>query len=88
MAIKVDKTTLTATREKYTLGCVQINLRKLLIPYIHLLGYLQKVKYEGLHIIYFECVEGGMITVKKIAQLKSKKHQNNWNPQLPQPREA
>lgn len=54
-AIRIDKTTLTVTRGKFARVCVQLDLRKSLTPYISPLGYLQKVEYEELHVICFEC---------------------------------
>lgn len=54
-AVKIYNITMGVVRGKYAMVCVQINLNKPLIPYIGLLGYLQRVEYEGLHIIYFEC---------------------------------
>lgn len=42
--MKVDTTTLSVYRGKFTTVCGQINLKKPLVPYISLLVYLQKVE--------------------------------------------
>lgn len=54
-AVIVDQTTMSMTRERFANVCVQIDLRKQLVPFIEILGHLQKFEYEGLHIIFFEC---------------------------------
>lgn len=57
--IRIDDTTLEATHGKYARVCVQINLAKPLLPAITVLGCQQRIEYEGLHRICFQCVRYG-----------------------------
>lgn len=53
--IKVDDTTVAVSRGRYARVCVEIDLNAPLVPVIKVLGSLQRVEYEGLHLICFEC---------------------------------
>lgn len=57
--VKIDHTTLVATRGKYARTCMEIDLSKPLIPFLLILGCKKKVEYEGLHLICFECGKYG-----------------------------
>lgn len=35
--------------------CVQVNLKKALVPKVQIIWYSQRVAYEGVHRIYFLC---------------------------------
>lgn len=54
-AIKIDRTTSSGSRGLSRRICFQISLCKLLILFVEILGHMQKIEYEGLHIICFEC---------------------------------
>lgn len=54
-AVKIDSTTMAASRGRFAKMCVEIDLSKPLIPSLTILGQPQRVEYEGLHLIYFEC---------------------------------
>lgn len=53
--INVDDTTPSASRRKYARACVEIDLGAPLILSIMVLGCKQKVEYEGLFLIFFDC---------------------------------
>lgn len=53
--VKMDHTTMSVTKGRFVRVCVQIDLMKRQVLFIELSGHLQKVEYEGLHIICFEC---------------------------------
>lgn len=48
-SVKVDDTTLLATRGRYVRVCIEIDLQKPLIPIVRIMGREQSVEYEGLH---------------------------------------
>lgn len=57
-AVKVDDLTLQANRGRYARVCVELDLGKKLTPQIKLGGsmnFLQRIEYEGLYAICFEC---------------------------------
>ncbi|KAL0294018.1 UNVERIFIED_CONTAM: hypothetical protein Scaly_3130500 [Sesamum calycinum] len=54
-AVKVDETTMAASRGRYARVCVEVDLTKPLVSMITLLGFAQAVEYEGLHQICFDC---------------------------------
>lgn len=54
-ALRIDGTILSVARGKFSHICVQIDLRKPLISFISVLGYLQKVEYEVLYVIFSDC---------------------------------
>lgn len=54
-AIRVDLTTISHMRERFARLCIQIYLKKPLIPMMHIMGYNQRIEYKGLHRICFEC---------------------------------
>lgn len=55
----VDDTTLQVRRERYARVCVEADLAKPLVPFVSVLGRLQRVEYEGLHMICFDCGKYG-----------------------------
>ncbi|KAL0307745.1 UNVERIFIED_CONTAM: hypothetical protein Scaly_2972000 [Sesamum calycinum] len=57
-AVKVDETTMAASRGRYARVCVEVDLTKPLVSMITLLGFAQAVEYEGLHQICFDCGNG------------------------------
>ena len=59
--VKVDSQTLEVTRGKYARICVEVDLKKPLIPFIWVNNDLQAVEYEGLDAICFECGQYGHI---------------------------
>lgn len=48
-----------ASREKFSWICVEINLKKPLIPLVIINRHKKTVEYEGLHSIYFDCRQYG-----------------------------
>ena len=54
-ALKVDYQTLSATKGKYARLCVEVDLKKPLVPFVWVDRELQVVEYEGLEAICFEC---------------------------------
>lgn len=60
-AIRVDLMTTSQMRGRFSQTCVQVNLKKALVPMVHILGYDQRIEYEGLHKICFECCQYGHI---------------------------
>lgn len=57
--MKVDATTMEASRERYPQVCSEINLNAPLVLAIVVLGSTQRVEYEGLHLVYFGCGQYG-----------------------------
>lgn len=53
--MKIDKITLQADRGKNARVCVEVNLSEPLVPFISILGCLQRVEYEGPFVICFDC---------------------------------
>lgn len=53
--MKIDKIILQAHRGKYAKVFVEVNLSQPLVPFISILGRLQRVEYEGLFVICFDC---------------------------------
>lgn len=53
--VKVDRTTLSASRCKFARVCVEVDLQKLLKSGYELRGRLWLVQYEGLHELCFAC---------------------------------
>ncbi|KAI5676511.1 hypothetical protein M9H77_07461 [Catharanthus roseus] len=51
--VKVDPTTLFTAQEKFVRVCVEIDLEKPQVLFISILGHVQAVEYEGLHLICF-----------------------------------
>ncbi|XP_027184123.1 uncharacterized protein LOC113782432 [Coffea eugenioides] len=60
-AIKVDQRTLTAERGKFARIYVEVDLKKPLTPFIWVNQDLQRIEYEGLHQICFNCGQYGHI---------------------------
>lgn len=58
-AVKIDNTTLQADRGKYARVYVEVNFSAPLIPFITVLGCLQRVEYESLFLICFDCGKYG-----------------------------
>lgn len=60
--VKVDDYTISGTRGKYARVCVELDLSRTLVPQIKLHGpksVIQKIEYEWLHSICFECGKYG-----------------------------
>lgn len=57
--VKVDELTMAASRGRYARVCVEIDLDVPLVPSIQALGSVQRVEYEGLHLICFGCGKYG-----------------------------
>ncbi|XP_021290562.1 uncharacterized protein LOC110421316 [Herrania umbratica] len=57
--MKIDRTTSSATRGKFAHLCVEINLKKPLVPKIFIGGRWQKVEYEGLRMMCYHCGKFG-----------------------------
>lgn len=53
--MKIDKITLQADRGKYARVCMEVDLSEPLVPFISILGCLQRVEYEGPFVICFDC---------------------------------
>ncbi|XP_057746113.1 uncharacterized protein LOC130965362 [Arachis stenosperma] len=53
--LKIDQNTSIHSRGKFARLCVEIDLRRKLVPAIKVLGHDFKVEYEGLHLIFFGC---------------------------------
>ena len=53
--LKIDQSTSIHFRGKFSHICIEIDLRRKLVPAITVLGRECKVEYEGLHLICFKC---------------------------------
>lgn len=53
--VKVDPLSLTGSQSKFARVCVEVNLGAPLIPSLTLFDMPQRVEYEGLHLICFQC---------------------------------
>lgn len=53
--VKVDSTSLTGLRGRFSRVCVEVNLGAPLIPSVTVFDEAQKVEYEDLHLICFKC---------------------------------
>lgn len=53
--LKVDSVTSLNSRGKFACICVEISLRRKLIPDVEIGERLYRVEYEGLHLIYVHC---------------------------------
>lgn len=53
--LKVDRTTLVASRGRFARNCVEVDLRKPLCAGYWLRGRRRKLQYEGLHLLCFQC---------------------------------
>ncbi|RYR11260.1 hypothetical protein Ahy_B05g079723 [Arachis hypogaea] len=53
--LKIDEHTSIHSREKFTRICVEVDLRKKLVPSFLALGKDFRLEYEGLHLICFNC---------------------------------
>ena len=53
--LKIDQNMSIHSRGKFARLCVEIDLRKKLVPAITTLGREFKAEYEGLHLICFKC---------------------------------
>lgn len=53
--IKVDELSLSSIRGKFAKCCVEIDLSAPLVPSLIAFDFAQKVEYEGLHLICFDC---------------------------------
>ncbi|KAF7844636.1 putative RNA-directed DNA polymerase [Senna tora] len=57
--LKIDPTTSITSRGKFARICVEINLKKKLVPHVVIRGRCYGVEYEGLHLICFHCGKYG-----------------------------
>lgn len=57
--VKVDPLSLTGLRSKFARVCVEVDLVIPLIPSLTVLDMPQRVEYEGLHLICFQCGKYG-----------------------------
>nr|KYP68757.1 hypothetical protein KK1_022398 [Cajanus cajan]KYP68759.1 hypothetical protein KK1_022400 [Cajanus cajan] len=57
--LKIDKLTSIQSRGRFARICVEIDLKKKLVPQIDVLGHILKLEYEGLHSICFKCGKYG-----------------------------
>ena len=57
----MDCQTLEVARDKYARICVEVDLKKLLIPFIWVKKDLQAIEYKGLDEICFDCSHHGHI---------------------------
>ncbi|KAK7282342.1 hypothetical protein RIF29_11027 [Crotalaria pallida] len=53
--LKIDEHTLIHSRAKFARICVEVDLRKRLVPTIEAMGEVFNFEYEGLHLICFHC---------------------------------
>ncbi|KAF7839819.1 DNA polymerase alpha subunit B [Senna tora] len=53
--LKVDQNTSLTSRGKFARICVEINLKRQLVPQVEICGRNYRVEYEGLHMICFFC---------------------------------
>ncbi|KAF7806787.1 Retrovirus-related Pol polyprotein LINE-1 [Senna tora] len=53
--LKIDPTTSLTSRGKFARICVEINLKKQLVPQVEVKGRCYAVEYEGLHMVCFHC---------------------------------
>lgn len=58
-AVRADQCTVDSSRGRYARVCVEVDLKKPLVPQFLLNDDIQRVEYEGLHLICFECGEYG-----------------------------
>ncbi|KAF7830686.1 LEAF RUST 10 DISEASE-RESISTANCE LOCUS RECEPTOR-LIKE PROTEIN KINASE-like 2.1 [Senna tora] len=81
--IKVDPTTSLTSRGKFARICVEINLKKQLVPQVEVRGRSYAVEYEGLHLICFQCGRYGhskdLCMLKKETEVKEKTQQVDLN---------
>ncbi|KAF7844981.1 uncharacterized protein G2W53_001886 [Senna tora] len=81
--IKVDPTTSLTSRGKFARICVEINLKKQLVPQVEVRGRSYAVEYEGLHLICFHCGRYGhskdLCMLKKETEVKEKTQQVDLN---------
>ncbi|XVF26968.1 hypothetical protein REPUB_Repub14bG0066100 [Reevesia pubescens] len=57
--IRFDQNTEEALRGRFARVCVELNLTKALMSRIKVGRHLQNVEYEGINLIYFQCVKVG-----------------------------
>ncbi|XVF22037.1 hypothetical protein REPUB_Repub12eG0140000 [Reevesia pubescens] len=53
--LKIDSTTTFTTKGKFTRICVEVNLQKTLVSELRVGKYLQRIEYERLHTVCFQC---------------------------------
>ncbi|EOY22292.1 Uncharacterized protein TCM_014510 [Theobroma cacao] len=58
-SVKIDRTTSSQSKGKFARLCVEIDLKKPLIPKIFIGGRWQKIEYEGLKMLCFHCEKFG-----------------------------
>lgn len=52
--LKIDATTMAASRGRFSRICIELDLTKPLVPMVTLGGFAQAIKYEGLHQICYD----------------------------------
>ncbi|KAL4358419.1 hypothetical protein AHAS_Ahas09G0284800 [Arachis hypogaea] len=57
--LKIDELTSIHSREKFARICVEIDLRKQIVPFFTALVKAFKLEYEGLHQVCFRCGQYG-----------------------------
>ncbi|KAF7833342.1 non-LTR retroelement reverse transcriptase-like [Senna tora] len=71
--LKVDPNTSLTSRGKFARICVEINLRRQLVPQVNVCGRNYRVEYEGLHMICFFCGKYGHM--KDACSMLKKNHE-------------
>ncbi|XVF02788.1 hypothetical protein REPUB_Repub04eG0204400 [Reevesia pubescens] len=60
-ALMIDRNTIAALRGRYARMCIEVDLTKPLVPKIFIGGRWQRVEYEGLGMLCFECGKFGHV---------------------------
>lgn len=88
---KIDRTKADIFRGKFARLCVEVDLRKPLVPKVFISGLWQKVEDEGIRMVFFQCGRFGhnieVCTAKNLDQatknkdkdLNREEQDNNWN---------
>lgn len=53
--VRIDDATLCASRGKYTRMCVEVDLTEPLLVKFQLRRRIERIEYEGMHLVCFEC---------------------------------
>ncbi|KAF7815394.1 putative ribonuclease H protein At1g65750 family [Senna tora] len=81
--LKIDPTTSLTSRGKFARICIEINLKKQLVPQVEVRGRCYAVEYEGLHMVCFHCGRYGhtrdLCMLKKEAEGMEKSQQVDLN---------
>lgn len=57
--VKIDATTMAATKGRSAGVCIELDLTKLLVSMVSLMEFAQAIEYERLHQISFDCGKYG-----------------------------